>query len=175
MCGVKENGNKRSGLSFFTAEERETEALGAELAELLRPGDVIAFYGDLGAGKTAFVRGLARALQAQETVSSPTFVLMHIYEGRIPIYHFDAYRLQSAEELINIGAEEYIGTDGIACVEWSERVEKILPEDRLCVSISYETEKLGPCGRKLKFEAVCGRGLEIVEALKGDSSKDKDI
>ncbi|MBQ7503641.1 tRNA (adenosine(37)-N6)-threonylcarbamoyltransferase complex ATPase subunit type 1 TsaE [bacterium] len=171
MCKLKEEGIKRTGLSFFSSEEHETEALGERLAELLEPGDVIGFYGDLGAGKTAFVRGLARALQAKETVSSPTFVLMHIYEGRIPVYHFDAYRLKDAGDLINIGAEEYIGGDGIACVEWSERVEEILPADRLYVSISYETEKLGPCGRKLKFEAVCGRGLEIVEALKGDSAK----
>ena len=153
-------------VNFTTVNDVETEKIGEKLADLLKPGDVIAFYGDLGAGKTTFVRGLARAMQAEESVSSPTFVLMHIYEGRIPIYHFDAYRLNGTADLINIGAEEYIGTDGVACIEWSERVESILPEDCLRLHITYCTEKLGPEGRQLHFEAACGRGLEIAEALK---------
>ena len=133
-------------LKVVTDSAQATEMLGQRLARFLHPADVIAFYGDLGAGKT-------------------TFVLMHIYQGRLPIYHFDAYRLKNAGDLYNIGAEDYIGTDGVACLEWSERVEEMLPADCLRVKIYYHTA-LGPNGRELIFEASQGRGLEIVEALK---------
>ena len=152
-------------LKVVTDSAQATEMLGQRLARFLHPADVIAFYGDLGAGKTTFVRGLAAAIGAPEQVKSPTFVLMHIYQGRLPIYHFDAYRLKNAGDLYNIGAEDYIGTDGVACLEWSERVEEMLPADCLRVKIYYRTA-LGPNGRELIFEASQGRGLEIVEALK---------
>ncbi|MGM9997940.1 MAG: tRNA (adenosine(37)-N6)-threonylcarbamoyltransferase complex ATPase subunit type 1 TsaE [Candidatus Bruticola sp.] len=160
--------DNRNSFRVLTNSSSETESWGERLSALLRPADVIAFYGDLGAGKTTFVRGLARAAGAREQVSSPTFVLMHIYEGRLPIYHFDAYRLQNGQELLNIGAEEYIGTDGVACIEWSERTEELLPSDCLRLKIYYRTD-LGPEGRELVFESDGGRGQEIVEALKHDS------
>lgn len=162
----------KTNFRIITHNDAETENVGERLAEVLRPADVIAFYGDLGAGKTTFVRGLARAMGASERVSSPTFVLMHIYEGRIPIYHFDAYRLENSEELLNIGAEEYIGTDGVACIEWSERTEELLPKDCLRLKIYYRTD-LGPTGRELVFESDGGRGQKIVEALQNDSQKNK--
>ncbi|MGM9992528.1 MAG: tRNA (adenosine(37)-N6)-threonylcarbamoyltransferase complex ATPase subunit type 1 TsaE [Candidatus Bruticola sp.] len=160
--------SSENSLRVMTNSSTETEQWGERLSALLRPADVIAFYGDLGAGKTTFVRGLARAAGATECVSSPTFVLMHIYEGRFPVYHFDAYRLQNSQELLNIGAEEYIGTDGVACIEWSERTEELLPDDCLRIKIYYRTD-LGPEGRELVFESNSGRGKEIVEALKRDS------
>lgn len=162
--------NPLKTFEIITSSNLETERAGERLAPLLRAGDVIAFYGDLGAGKTTFVKGLAKGMGASQLVSSPTFVIMHIYEGRLPVYHFDAYRLQGADELINIGAEEYIGTDGVACIEWSEKVESLLPVDCLRLELSY-------CGseeRKLTFKALQGRGLEIIEALEDDSQEDRD-
>lgn len=171
FSGIIDMSAEEKSFHCLTSSAAETEAWGERLSELLKPGDVIAFYGDLGAGKTTFVRGLARALGAEESVTSPTFVIMHIYEGSIPVYHFDAYRLEGAGDLINIGSDEYIGTDGIACIEWSERVQELIPAGCLTLKITYRTE-IGPEGRGLEFSAVCGRGLEIVEALhKIDSCK----
>ena len=110
-------------MEYRTAGEAETEALGQTLAEGLVPGSVIAFTGDLGAGKTAFVRGLARGLGIQEQVSSPTFNIVNEYEqGRLPLFHFDMYRLDSSEELFDIGWEDYLARGGVCAVEWSEKV-----------------------------------------------------
>ncbi len=145
--------------TIMTKSAEETEAFGQYLAPLLKPGDVIAFYGDLGAGKTTFVRGLARGMESSEPVSSPTFVIMHIYEGRLPIYHFDAYRLSCAQDLWNIGADEYIDGDGVACIEWSERAEEVLPPQRLMISMRRIAGD--PCGRTLEVTGIGQRGEEL--------------
>lgn len=100
----------------------ETERLGAELVTRLSPGSVVAFTGDLGAGKTAFVRGMARGLGIVERVTSPTFTIVNEYEGgNRPLFHFDLYRLESADDLFEIGWEDYLTRGGICAVEWSER------------------------------------------------------
>ena len=105
----------------------ETEQLGADLAAQLSPGDIIAFTGDLGAGKTAFTRGLARGLGAQERVTSPTFTIVNEYEGgRLPLFHFDMYRLGSSDELFDIGWEDYLARGGVCAVEWSEIIDDAL-------------------------------------------------
>ena len=105
----------------------ETEQLGADLAAQLSPGDIIAFTGDLGAGKTAFTRGLARGLGIQERVTSPTFTIVNEYEGgRIPLFHFDMYRLGSSDELFDIGWEDYLARGGVCAVEWREVVDDAL-------------------------------------------------
>ena len=106
----------------------ETEALGEALAAKLKPGTVIAYTGDLGAGKTAFTRGLARGLGVTERVTSPTFTIVNEYAGRIPLFHFDMYRLGSSEELFDIGWEDYLARGGVCAVEWSENVEDALEE-----------------------------------------------
>ena len=112
-----------------TNSPAETEALGAALAEELKPGAVVAFTGDLGAGKTAFVRGLARGLGIAERVTSPTFTIVNEYEGgRLPLFHFDMYRLDSADELFDIGWEDYLARGGVCAVEWSENVSDALEE-----------------------------------------------
>ena len=112
---------------FITNTPEETEALGARLARALEPGAVVAFTGDLGAGKTAFVRGLARGLGVQDRVTSPTFTIVNEYEGgRLPLFHFDLYRLGSADELFDIGWEDYLARGGVCAVEWSERMEELL-------------------------------------------------
>ena len=114
-------------MRYVTHGPEETEALGEKLAQRLRPGDVIAFYGDLGAGKTAFTRGLARGLGVTEPVTSPTYTIVNEYlSGRLPLFHFDMYRLGSAEELFDIGWEDYLERGGVCAVEWSENVEEAL-------------------------------------------------
>lgn len=121
-------------MTYLTNSPEETEALGQRLAQHLRPGDVIAYTGDLGAGKTAFTRGLARGLGITERITSPTFTIVNEYQGgRLPLFHFDMYRLGSSEELYEIGWEDYLGRNGVCAVEWSEIVEDALEED--CIRI----------------------------------------
>ena len=123
-------------MEHVTNSPAETEALGESLAGQLEPGTVIAFTGDLGAGKTAFVRGLARGLGVRERVTSPTFTIVNEYEGgRLPLFHFDMYRLGSADELFDIGWEDYLARGGICAVEWSENVSDALANDCLRVVI----------------------------------------
>ena len=122
-------------MEYLSHSEQETEELGAALAGRLKAGDVVAYRGDLGAGKTAFTRGLARGLGCTGRVTSPTFTIVNEYEGRIPLFHFDLYRLGDEEELWDIGWEDYLGRGGVCAVEWSERVSEALPEDTLWVTL----------------------------------------
>lgn len=114
-------------MEYRTKTPAETEAVGETLAAALGPGAVVAFTGDLGAGKTAFVRGLARGLGIGERVTSPTFTIVNEYEGgRLPLFHFDMYRLSSSDELFDIGWEDYLARGGVCAVEWSENVDDAL-------------------------------------------------
>ena len=123
-------------MEFITHSRAETEALGARLANALDGGQVVAFTGDLGAGKTAFVSGMARSLGVEERVTSPTFTIVNEYEGgRLPLFHFDMYRLGSADELFHIGWEDYLARGGICAVEWSENVAEAIEPDAVRVSI----------------------------------------
>lgn len=123
-------------LSYHTSSESETETLGCRLGERLWPGAVVAFTGDLGAGKTAFTRGLARGLGIAERVTSPTFTIVNEYEGgRLPLFHFDMYRLGGPEELFDIGWEDYLARGGVCAVEWSENVDGALEGDAVRVDI----------------------------------------
>ena len=120
----------------YSASEQETEALGEALVRRLSPGAVVAFTGDLGAGKTAFVRGMARGLDIRARVTSPTFTIVNEYEGgRLPLFHFDLYRLSSSEELFDIGWEDFLRRGGICAVEWSENVTDALEEDTVFIDI----------------------------------------
>lgn len=106
---------------------QDTEALGAALAQVCRPGCVVAFSGDLGAGKTAFVRGMARGLGVTDRVTSPTFTIVNEYTGgRLPLFHFDLYRLGGPEDLFDIGWDDFLSRGGVCAVEWSERAEELL-------------------------------------------------
>ena len=120
---------------YLSHSPEETEALGEALAQRLRAGDVVADRGDLGAGKTAFTRGLARGLGCTGRVTSPTFTIVNEYEGRIPLFHFDMYRLGDEDDLFDIGWEEYLDRDGVCAVEWSERAANALPPETVYVSI----------------------------------------
>ena len=113
----------------------ETEALGERLGARLSPGDVVACRGDLGAGKTAFTRGLARGLGCTGRVTSPTFTIVNEHQGRVPLFHFDWYRLGGEEELFDIGWEEYLDRGGVCAVEWSERAAGALPEGAVTVTL----------------------------------------
>ena len=127
-------------MQFLSHSTQETEAIGEELAQKLRGGDVLAFTGSLGMGKTAFTRGLARGLGCRGRVTSPTFTIVNEYEGRTPLFHFDMYRLGSSDELFDIGWEDYLTRGGVCAVEWSERVDDAMPADTLFVDIARTDE-----------------------------------
>lgn len=120
---------------------RQTERLGERLGRIVEPGAVITLDGDLGAGKTTFVRGLARGMGlAEEVVTSPTFTLIHEYEGDVPLYHCDAYRLDVPEEFFGLGIEEYLSGDGVCVIEWGSKVESELPPERLQIVLRRDGE-----------------------------------
>ena len=125
-----------------TSSAAETRALGEKLADRLQPGDVVVLAGDLGAGKSELARGIARGLGVKETVPSPSFTILNVYEsGRCPLFHFDWYRLESAEELYELGMDEYLGGDGIAVVEWAERCPEAIPENALRITLETTGEE----------------------------------
>ncbi len=135
-------------MQYITHSPRETEALGAALAARLAPGTVIAYTGDLGAGKTAFTRGLARGLGYTEPVTSPTYTIVNEYlGGRLPLFHFDMYRLTGAEDLWDIGWEDYLERGGICAVEWSENVA-----DALEASVTVAIEKIDDTTRSVSIQ-----------------------
>ena len=140
-------------MEFITNSPQQTEALGAALGQRLKPGTVLAYQGDLGAGKTAFTRGLARGLGATEQVTSPTYTIVNEYlSGRMPLFHFDMYRLGSEDELFDIGWEDYLDRGGVCAVEWSENVWGAM-EDAIVVTISRIDEDT----RKIVIEG--GEGI----------------
>ena len=135
-------------MTFYTNSPAETEAVGVALGRVLQPGAVIAYRGDLGAGKTAFTRGLARGLGCGEQVTSPTYTIVNEYlTGRMPLFHFDMYRLKSADDLWDIGWDDYLERGGVCAVEWSENVEDAM-EDAIYVTI----EKTGIDSRRITIE-----------------------
>ena len=124
-----------------TNSAAETRELGVRLAEKLKAGDVVLLEGELGAGKSELARGVARGLGVEETVTSPSFTILNVYEsGRIPLYHFDWYRLESAEELYELGMDEYLGGDGIAVVEWPEMCPDAVPENAVRIRLEATGE-----------------------------------
>ena len=133
-----------------TNSAAETRALGEQLASRLHPGDTVILEGELGAGKSELARGIARGLGVTETVTSPSFTILNVYEsGRCPLYHFDWYRLESEEELYELGMDEYLGGDGVAVVEWAERCPDAVPEKRIRIRLEVTGEET--------------RGIEISE------------
>ena len=135
-------------MEFITHSPEQTEAVGAALGKRLNPGTVIAYQGDLGAGKTAFTRGVACGLGAKESVTSPTYTIVNEYlSGKYPLFHFDMYRLASSDDLFDIGWEDYLDRGGVCAVEWSENVADAM-EGAIIVTI----EKLGEDSRKITVE-----------------------
>lgn len=121
---------------MFTHSAEETRNLGAKLSRLLKAGDTVLLQGDLGAGKSEFARGFARGLGIEGPVPSPSFTILYAYdEGRVPLYHFDWYRIEDPQEIYEMGMEEQLGGDGIALIEWSQRAEECIPPSALEIHI----------------------------------------
>ena len=141
-------------LVLVSHSPRETRRLGETLARMLGPGDVVALAGDLGAGKTQFVKGLARGLGVVESVHSPTFILANEHRsGRLPLFHVDAYRVSGAAEAIGFGLADYLDEEGVTVVEWAERIQDALPAERLWIEFRH----IGDQERELRMQARGGR------------------
>jgi len=153
-------------LESITHSPEETFALGERLARYLKPGAVVAFWGDLGAGKTVMIKGICKGLGIDaEDVTSPSFTVMNIYEGEIPVFHFDFYKIQSYEEVSGYGIEDYFYGEGISLIEWAERIESYLPEDRIPIVI----RRLKPEHRKSENDRYISIGNltpSVLTALK---------
>lgn len=134
--------------SLTTRRPEDTEAAGEEIAARLHPGDVVALSGELGSGKTCFVRGLVRGLGAATAATSPTFVLVNEYRGRLPVYHVDAYRTEHLDELVDLGLLDLLGGDGVTVIEWAEKCEPLLPARTVRVAI----EGVGDEPRRITIE-----------------------
>lgn len=148
---------------IVTSSPEETWRIGEMLGRLLAPGDTVCLYGDLGAGKTSFSYGIALGLDVKEHyITSPTFTFVNEYQGRVPFYHIDLYRLKGSEELENIGFEEYIDSDGVTVIEWAERAENELPEQCLSIYLTYVNEN----SREIGFLGEGERYQKLVDELK---------
>lgn len=152
--------------SVVVDDEAATRALAALLGGIVRPGAVLLLEGDLGAGKTTFVKGLAQGMGIDpDDVRSPTFTLIHEYEGDMSLYHFDAYRLADAEEFIELGAEEYLSSDGVTAIEWGDRVRDELPRARLDIAITAGDAD-GGSTRRIAFRPLGDEAARWVAALR---------
>ena len=151
-----------SEITFELSSEAETQQLGRALGEVAQPGLVVALVGNLGAGKTRFVQAAAEGLDIpREAVNSPTFVLIHEYEGRLPVYHFDTYRLGDIDEFLELGADEYMSGDGVCFIEWADRMEEVLPKDRLTITF----EITGELTRRLTLAAGGRVSQSVLQSL----------
>lgn len=151
-------------LLFVADSVEKTNSLGKKLASFMLPGDLIALSGELGAGKTTFVKALARGLGIPEDdVSSPSYTLVNEYNGRIPMYHFDLYRLEGADDVDDLGFDEYMEGDGLAVVEWADLAPQILPSEYIEIKIMISGEE----SRDLELKGIGERYVKIVERLKG--------
>jgi tRNA threonylcarbamoyladenosine biosynthesis protein TsaE len=149
--------------SIITSSPEQTWRIGELLGSRLNPGDTLCLYGDLGSGKTNFAYGIARGLNVQDQyITSPTFTFVNEYQGRVPFYHIDLYRLDNPGELENIGFKEYVESDGVTVIEWAEKAEDDLPEERMSVYLSYVDDK----SRELGFLPEGERYQKLMEELK---------
>lgn len=147
---------------MLSRSEQETKQFGERLSKCLKPGDIICLNGELGSGKTTLVKGIAKGLEVKEgKVNSPTFVLMNIYNGKMPIYHFDLYRINDNEQMAPLGFSEFFYGEGISVIEWAERLSGFAPKDCLKIQLKHKKEN----ERDLKVSAIGRRSKEIVKKL----------
>jgi tRNA threonylcarbamoyladenosine biosynthesis protein TsaE len=151
-------------LTFNSHSPEQTQLLGSYLGKLARKADVLLLTGELGAGKTCLVQGIARGLDAKEYAFSPSFVILRQYHGRLPLYHIDFYRLDSLSEIACLGLEDYFYGDGVCVIEWAEKGQQLLPEDNLFISMKYVTAS--PTGRSIHLKAHGQRYNRLVKQLK---------
>lgn len=147
-----------------TTSVDQTRELAAAVSSLARPGDLLVLAGDLGAGKTAFVQGFGRGLGVPDRITSPTFTLVHVYEGRLPVYHLDVYRLEQLSEALDLGLAEMLDDGGVVLVEWGDAILPVLPHDYLEVRITFGA---GDDDRYLAFHAVGPAWAPRVDAVAG--------
>ncbi len=151
--------------SVITTNQEQTWHIGEMLGTRLSAGDIVCLYGDLGAGKTSFSYGIAIGLEVDDRyITSPTFTFVNEYQGRVPLYHIDLYRLKDPEELVNIGFEEYLDSDGVTVIEWAERAEDELPGECLSVYLSYVNNN----SREIGFLAEGERYQKILDDLSNE-------
>jgi tRNA threonylcarbamoyladenosine biosynthesis protein TsaE len=156
-------GELESSFRFLAGDEPDTARLGAALAAALRPGDVLALNGSLGAGKTRLVQAVAAALGfADQIVNSPTFVLIHEYDSRVPLYHVDAYRLRDSDEFLSIGGDEVLAGDRACLIEWADRIADLLPRDHLRIDIRVT----GDTQREFRLAAHGPRAAALVQSIR---------
>lgn len=142
---------------------KETKEFGRKLGSLLKPGDIVSLNGDLGAGKTTLTKSIGLGLGVDDYITSPTFALINEYEGRVPVYHFDVYRLENVEELYDLGFDEYFYGKGVSIVEWGNKIEKLLPEERIVLDIKTGRDI---DERKIYITGYGNRYEEILKELK---------
>lgn len=151
---------------FVSHSYDDTLALSAKFAKLLRKGDIVCFFGELGSGKTAFVKGLAQGLRMKAPhVHSPTFTLMNIYDGKVPLYHFDLYRI-TASDLFNIGYDEFFYGEGVTAVEWSERLGELAPEECWKVELKHAGDDKRDIRIRIQGKGLRERFLKLGRLLK---------
>ena len=152
-------------IDFISHGAAQTQRVGARLGELLQPGDVLLLEGDLGAGKTVLAQGIAQGLGIDDPVTSPTFTLIHEYEGRLPLYHVDLYRLAGAGDAAAIGLEEYIYGEGVTVIEWPDRAGRLLPADHLSIAL----RSIADTKRALRFSPIGARYDALVAQFKREA------
>ncbi|MGN0106864.1 MAG: tRNA (adenosine(37)-N6)-threonylcarbamoyltransferase complex ATPase subunit type 1 TsaE [Hominilimicola sp.] len=128
-------------MKYISNSYEETQKIATDFAKTMKAGDVLCMYGDLGVGKTAFVQGLAKGLEIDEPITSPTFTIVNEYSGTLPLYHFDVYRIADSDEMYEIGYEEYVYGDGVSVIEWPQLIDDILPEKRYDIEIAKDYDK----------------------------------
>ena len=147
-------------VKIYLENEEQTKDIGYKLGQLVTPKSVICLIGDLGAGKTTMTQSLAKALEVDDYITSPTFTIVNEYEGRIPLYHFDVYRIGSSDEMYDIGFDEYIDGDGVCIIEWANLIEDILPNEYLYIEMNYKET-----GREMILTPKGEKYEEIVKEL----------
>ena len=152
-------------LKVVLSNLEETEEFGIKLGKILKKGDIVCLIGDLGAGKTTLTKSIGLGLGVKEYITSPTFTLINQYKGRIPVYHFDVYRLENADELYDLGFDEYFYGDGVCIIEWADKIEKLLPKERIVLDI-----KMGKDinERVIDITAYGDRYKDLIKELKED-------
>ncbi|MBN1220549.1 MAG: tRNA (adenosine(37)-N6)-threonylcarbamoyltransferase complex ATPase subunit type 1 TsaE [Anaerolineae bacterium] len=149
-------------LDFISHSETQTRRLGARLAKFLQPGDVLALMGELGSGKTRWVQGVCQGLDVSEPVNSPTFTLVNEYQGRLPVFHIDLYRIATSAEVLTFGLEDYLYGSGVALIEWADRAEAFLPDDYLTVAL-YHLEQTK---RRIVLRSHSQRSISLLAEFK---------
>lgn len=140
----------------------ETKEFGIKIGQLLKPGDILCLNGDLGAGKTTLTKSIGLGLGVEDYITSPTFALINEYDGRIPVYHFDVYRLENVEDLYDLGFDEYFYGHGVSIIEWADKIEKLIPKERIVLDIE---KGIDLDSRIINITGYGSRYLEVLEEL----------